>query len=126
MTNNNLKIDKTYIIFIMVISLFCGLMVASAGLAIYPPLVKITEPIVGKIRIESEDYSYKPGQSGTSISFYLVNNKGAEEDRTLYCGFIAFLIYSVIIFILFLAYRFISILRLGGKSEVQNVLPDVK
>ncbi len=126
MTDKNLKIDKTYLIWIMVISLFCGLMVASAGIAIYPPLVRVAEPIVGKIRIETVDYSYKPGQRGTSISFYLMDKNGVEEDGTIYAGFIAFLIYSAIIFLMFISYRSISIIRLRSTNNYEKVLTEIK
>jgi len=110
----------------MIVSIFCGLMVASAGIAIYSPLVKVAEPVVGNIRIETVDYSYKPGQRGTSISFYLTDKNGIEEDRTFYTGFIAFLIYSVIIFLLFISYRFFYILRIRNVKNYEAALPEIK
>jgi hypothetical protein len=122
MANKNLKIDKAYLIWVFIISAFCGLMVASAGIAIYPPIVKVTEPVVGKIRIETQDYSYKPGQSGTSISFYVTNRQGIEEEKTFYAGFIAFLIYTFIIYLLFISYRFISIIRLRGSKNSNYIV----
>ena len=86
---------------VLAISLFIGLMIATAGGAVYPPLIKVAAPFVcdGEFVIESRRYSRGPGHTGTQRMFYCVDAQtGAQEEVTIYAVFIAFLIYSGIIF----------------------------
>lgn len=50
------------------VSLFIGLMIATAGGALHPPLLTVAAPVLcdGDMDISSRSYSYKPGQSGTA------------------------------------------------------------
>ena len=91
---------------LLAISLFIGLMIATAGGAVYPPLIKVAAPFVcdGEFVIESRRYSREPGHTGTQRMVYCVDAAtGARHEVTLYAVFIAFLVYSGIIFIAALA-----------------------
>ena len=78
------------------VSLFVGLMLATAGTAIHPPLVRVAAPLAcdGAFVIESSRYSYKPGQSGIEHHYYCVRAQGGREEITLRAIFMAFLVYS--------------------------------
>lgn len=79
------------------VSLFVGMMFATAGTAIHPPLVRVAAPLAcdGEFVIESSRYSYKPGQSGTEHHYYCVQGPaGVREEVTLRAIFMAFLVYS--------------------------------
>lgn len=83
-------------------SLFCGLMIATAGGALYTPLYRVAAPLAcdGEFTIESRRYSYKPGQTGVEHKIFCKDNaSGTRTEITLYAAFIAFLIYSGLIFI---------------------------
>ncbi len=79
------------------ISLFCGLMVASIGGVIYPPVVQVTTPWVcdGDSQLHTRDYSYKPGQHGTSMVF-TCSEDGEDKDITMKVFGAATLLYSAI------------------------------
>jgi hypothetical protein len=67
------------------IGMFLGLMVATAGGAIYPPTWKVGVRWVcdGTANFESHAYSYKPGQSGVTRNVDCVNPAdGSREDIT--------------------------------------------
>src|SRR3546814_9546873 len=51
---------------------FGGIMVASAGGAIHPPLVTVAAPYVcdGTVEAQSRNYSYKPGQQGVARTIF--------------------------------------------------------
>lgn len=91
---------------VLAISLFIGLMIATAGGAVYPPLIKVAAPFVcdGEFVIESQRYSRGPGHTGVQRMFYCVGERtGVREEVTLYAVFIAFLVYSGLIFVAALA-----------------------
>ena len=64
---------------------FCGVMVASAGGAIHPPLVTVAAPYVceGTVETQSRNYSYKPGQQGVARNIFCIGPDGARRDITL-------------------------------------------
>ena len=64
---------------------FWGLMVATAGGAIHPPLVTVAAPYVcdGTVETRSQGYSYKPGQHGVSRTIFCVEAGGERRDITL-------------------------------------------
>ncbi len=86
------------------ISLFIGLMIATAGFAIYPPVANIATPLVcdGEAVHESFGSSYRPGQYSVSRTISCVSGgpKGAREDITMKTMGVAFLLYSAIAFVL--------------------------
>lgn len=68
------------------VSLFTGLMVASVGGALYPPLTRIAAPLAcdGEFSIETYTYSYKPGQRGSGYQTICVDRAtGERKDVSL-------------------------------------------
>jgi len=89
---------------ILPVSLFIGVMIASAGTAIYPRVTAIANPIIcpGTVDYRSQNYSVRPGERGVERFIYCVTNDGKEsrEDVTLKAVFWSFLLYSGIAFVL--------------------------
>ena len=86
-------------------SLFVGLMIASAGVAVHPPLAFIATPLVcsGEVEVVSQNYSYRPGQSGVTRTIYCLSGgqgaKPAREDITFKAMGASFLVYSLLAFV---------------------------
>lgn len=86
-------------------SLFFGILFGTAGTAVHPPLAFVATPLVcaGEVEIESRNYSYRPGQSGVSRSFWCVTDeaggKPARADITMKTILAAMLVYSLIAFV---------------------------
>lgn len=92
---------------VLPISLFIGVMIASAGVAVHPPIAFIATPLVcsGEVEVESQNYSYRPGQSGVTRTIWCTTSaaaggKPAREDITLKAMGAAFIVYSAIAFVL--------------------------
>lgn len=84
-------------------SLFCGMMVATAGGAVYPPVLGIASPIVcsgGTMSGESQYYSYKPGQSGIARSWHCEREGEPKVEVTAKAMATAFGLYTLIAFAL--------------------------
>lgn len=85
-------------------ALFIGLMIATAGMAIYPPVTALANPLIcsGAVDYVSTFYSYRPGQTGIERTIYCVADgpKGAREDVTLKAIGVSFLIYSAVFFLI--------------------------
>lgn len=85
-------------------SLFIGLMIASAGTAIYPGVTAIAHPLIcsGEVVYESRYYSYRPGQQGVQRFIYCQSGgaKGSREEITWSAIGVSFLLYSAIFFVL--------------------------
>lgn len=85
-------------------ALFVGLMIASAGTALYPPVTAVANPIVcsGEVVYESHGASYRPGEYTVTREIYCQQSgpKGAREDITLKAVGVSFLIYSAIFFVI--------------------------
>ena len=88
-------------------SLFVGLMFATAGFAVHPPLAFIATPLVcaGEVEVESQSYSYRPGQRGVTRTLWCLSDDGgpagkpAREDITGSAMLAAFAVYSAIAFV---------------------------
>lgn len=85
---------------LLVASLFVGFMLATAGTAVHPPLVRVAAPLAcdGRFEIESRDYSYKPGQRGTEHMYWCNGPDGTRELVTWRALAWAFVVYSAIAF----------------------------
>jgi putative oligomerization/nucleic acid binding protein len=88
-------------------SLFLGLMIATAGTALYPPVTRIAAPLVcpgGTLDYRSHGASYRPGEHIVTRTVLCrsgpAGSKGGERDVTLQAVGAAFLVYSAIAFIL--------------------------
>lgn len=86
-------------------SLFIGLMIASAGTAIYPRVAAVGAALLcsGEVIYESHGQSYRPGEYTVTRQIYCQagSGKGAtREEITFRAIGIAFLIYSAIAFLI--------------------------
>lgn len=76
-------------------SAFAGLMTSTAGVALIPGLGMISKIFVcDGLSVVSQHYSYKPGQSGVTRTFYC-----GSETVTFKVMFFSFLIYTAIFFV---------------------------
>lgn len=101
---NELKVNTLGCI-VLPAAMFAGLMISTAGMAIYPPVTFVANPVIcsGTIDYVSTSYSYRPGQTGVSRTIYCLSGgpKGARADVTMKAIGASFLIYSGICFLLF-------------------------
>lgn len=87
------------------IALFVGLMVATAGVAVYPRIAHPGAALIcsGEIAYESLGASYRPGEYTVTRHIYCQtgSGKGAAQDEITFKAIgLAFLIYSAIAFVL--------------------------
>jgi len=86
-------------------SLFIGLMIASAGTAIYPRVAAVGAALLcsGEVIYESHGQSYRPGEYTVTRQIYCRSGEGkgaTQEEITFRAIGIAFLIYSALAFLL--------------------------
>jgi len=87
-------------------SLFVGLMIASAGTAVYPRVAAPGAALLcsgGEVVYRSHGQSYRPGEYTVTRQIYCRSGAGkaaAEEEITFRAIGLAFLIYSAIAFLL--------------------------
>ncbi|HEX5037249.1 MAG TPA: hypothetical protein VFX30_08840 [bacterium] len=84
-------------------SAFAGLMIATAGVAVFPDLGIIAKPFLCEsLAVVSRQYSYKPGQWGVTRTFYC-----GREVVTWKVMFFTFLIYTAIFFGVWTLWKFV-------------------
>jgi hypothetical protein len=103
---------KISIIRIVSIGLFCGLMIPGLGGLIFPSILeKAGGPFLtsaaDSIVLEKNDYSYKPGQSGTQYNFFRISADGKKEDVTIELIAYSMLVYSAISMVVLLVFNLI-------------------
>ena len=77
------KPQRVVLICIVINSLFWGVMIASAGVALFPKLANVSAWFVcGKSEyvIDKTHYSYRPGQSGYYLTFYSSEERRPEDE----------------------------------------------
>ncbi|HMN20708.1 MAG TPA: SHOCT domain-containing protein [Ottowia sp.] len=76
---------KLRLIVLAGVSLFIGLMIATAAGAIHPPIVAPGARLVcdGAVEMRSQAYSYKPGQRGVSHTITCAAPDGSQQEITL-------------------------------------------
>ncbi|QEA12950.1 SHOCT domain-containing protein [Comamonas flocculans] len=84
------------------LSLFAGLMIATAVGAVFPPVVLPAASLIcdGAVELHSQGYSYKPGQRGVSHVISCTQADGRSEAITLATIGVAWLGYSAALFAL--------------------------
>ena len=90
---------------VLPVSLFCGLMIAVVGGVIHPPIVGVVTPWVcdgGDAKLHMQDYSYKPGQHGTRMTFSCTDAQGQSRDITLKVLGAAALFHSTVLVVILL------------------------
>lgn len=93
---------------------FCGLMIAVVGGVIHPPVIELGGAALcdGNLATDTQAYSYKPGQSGTSLAILCTQRSGAVDDITLPAIGMSALIYSgVLLMAALLLWKWLSALR---------------
>lgn len=87
----------------LLVAIWAGFMVATAGAAVYPPVTALVTPFVcggGEAQVESQTYSTRPGETIVSRDFQCIGENGKPESamfRTLAATGAA---YALIAFIL--------------------------
>ncbi len=103
------------------ISLFGGLMIATAGGAVYPKVIQPGAQWLcrqGQVRIDSQAYSYKPGQQGVSRRVVCEEPGDNERDITFSSIAAAFVMYSLVIFVLMALWQLLRGAR--GEASAQD------
>lgn len=83
----------------LAVSLFIGIMVGTAGGALHTPLYRVAAPFVcdGEFLIESQRFSYKPGQTGVAHTIHCRDTATGEiEEITGRAVLVATLVYSAL------------------------------
>lgn len=103
------------------LSLFAGLMIATAVGAVFPPVVLPAASLIcdGSVELQSQSYSYKPGQRGVSHLISCTRADGSRESITLATMGVAWLLYSALIFVLLSLWHLLSgaIARKGDGAQ---------
>lgn len=116
------------VLLLLPVCAFGGIMVASAGGAIHPPLVSVAAPYVcdGTVETQSRSYSYRPGQQGVAHTISCLDADGARRDITLRAIGAASLYYSLILLAAALALwglmRLLKPRRPGGGGQDAETL----
>lgn len=98
-----MKLDKTMIAMLAGGSLFIGFVLISVAVgAIFPSIHKLSAPLIcrGDVNIQVNTYSYKPGQSGTDIHIYCVDDQGTQKEITFQAIAVTGLVASAILFVI--------------------------
>jgi hypothetical protein len=91
---------------VLPLALFIALMLASAGVAIWPKMAAPGAAILcggGEVIYESHGASYRPGEYTVTRTLYCQTGEGKQAQRdeiTFQAAGISFLLYSVIVFLL--------------------------
>jgi hypothetical protein len=86
----------------LIVSIWAGFMVATAGAAIYPPVTGLVTPLVcqGQADTESHHFSTRPGESITTRQFNCIGPDGKPESIMFKTLAATFLAYGLIAFVL--------------------------
>jgi hypothetical protein len=91
------------IMYYVAISLIVGVaIIAAAAGSIYPPIYRAGNFLVcgNRLTIESQEYSYKPGQAGIEHKIYCEDpTTGSKKDVSVLAVLSAGLVYAVVVFI---------------------------
>ncbi len=105
----------------VVLSLFVGLMIATAIGAMFPRSILPAASLLcdGTVELHSQGYSYKPGQHGVSHVISCTQADGRSESITLAAIGVAWLGYSAIVFALLSLWHLLdsAIARKGGDAQ---------
>ena len=87
----------------LLVAIWAGFMVATAGAAVYPPVTAIVTPLVcsgGEAQVDSRTFSTRPGETIVTREFNCIGDSGKPESvmfKTLAATFAA---YALIAFVL--------------------------
>lgn len=108
----------------VLVSLFTGLMIATAVGAVFPRAILPAASLIcdGSVELLSRGYSYKPGQSGVSHLISCIAADGSRTSITLATVGVAFLLYSAAVFVLLLLWHLVS----GGIARQDDGAQDFR
>jgi hypothetical protein len=66
----------------ILVSIWAGFMVATAGAAVYPPVTSLVTPLVcpGQAEVQSQTYSTRPGETIVTREYLCTNGNGKPES----------------------------------------------
>ena len=104
------------------ISLFVGVIIQAVGIgAAITPMQSVSGPLIcgdNQLELQKDYYSYKPGQSGYTITWYCVDEEtGAKEDRMFTVILAAGEIYSLVLFVIAVGLIAWGTIRAGHGKE---------
>lgn len=109
MQENNLEKKGSWILRLCG-SAFAGLMIGTAGVAVFPRIGTIAKPLLcADLGVLSERYSYKPGQMGVTRTFYC-----GQDVVTWKVMLFTFLIYTAIFFVGWTVWKWMRGMRSRG------------
>jgi len=93
---------KQGLLALILVSLFAGLMVAAAGIAVFPSMARVAEPVLcpGQLEIRSHRYFVPPNTKGIGRNFYCA---GTKVDTAVF--FLSWLAYSLLSLAVFAVIR---------------------
>jgi uncharacterized membrane protein len=99
----NIKKVASVFFITVVLSLFIGFMLSTAGAALYPPINKIATPFVcfgGKMDVEEQTFHPAPGETVTTQTWSCVDGKTGESHKLgiLFIALFVIPLYAVIAF----------------------------
>lgn len=93
---------KKGLLALTLVSLFAGLMVTAVGIAVFPSMARVAEPVLcpSQFEIRSRRYFVPPNTKGVGRNFYCP--KGKVDTRVF---FISWCVYSFLCFLVFAVVR---------------------
>jgi hypothetical protein len=84
-------------------------MIGTAGMAAIPALGKIVSPLVCEtgLKVQSNYYSYKPGQKGVTRTFYCEDRPGERREVSGRVMVLSVPVYSLLLYLLAWLYSFL-------------------
>jgi hypothetical protein len=87
----------------LLVAIWAGFMVATAGAAVYPPVTVIVTPLVcpgGEAQTDSQTYSTRPGETIVTRQFNCIGENGKPESVMFETLAATFAVYALIAFVL--------------------------
>ena len=110
------------IIYTFLLALFTGLVIISIGTGALitqlhqPGLILLEKEFATDITLKQQHFSYKPGQSGTTLNYIFTNQTGETKDVTLRVITYSGLFYTLVIMILGLIISLVQTLKTQEKT----------
>jgi hypothetical protein len=87
----------------LLVAIWAGFMIATAGAAVYPPVTAIVTPLVcssGQAQTESHSFSTRPGETIVTRDFNCIGENGKPESVMLKTLVATGIVYAAIAFVL--------------------------
>ena len=86
----------------LLVAIWAGFMVATAGAAVYPPVTSIVTPFVcsGQAQTDSQTFSTRPGETIVTREFNCIGDSGKPESVMFKTLAATFAVYALIAFVL--------------------------